>query len=146
MKWQATRGGGGAFNMDNQFWQLVHGDWMQRDALLLVGGAAASGLNLLWGLVPNRHRSRRGLPVALLCLLPLAYLGRGGVVFDFYILAAIPFLCLNLAFALTPLMSLLRARLAQPVTIVLTSAVLTGYLQANTAPAAVCAPSWPGRS
>ncbi|MGI9149166.1 MAG: glycosyl hydrolase family 8 [Chloroflexota bacterium] len=132
LKWQATRGGGGAFNLDNQFWQLVRGDWITRDALLVLGGTAATGLNLLRSLVPRRVRSRRSMAVCLLGLLPLGYLGRGGVVFDFYILAAIPFLCLNVAFAINPLMSLLRVRLAEPMTIVLTSAILTGYLQANT--------------
>ena len=30
-------------------------------------------------------------------VLPLYYLARGGIVFDFYVLAVIPFLCLNLA-------------------------------------------------
>jgi len=132
LKWQATRGGGGALNLDNEFWQLVRGDWMPRDALLVLGGAAAAGLNLVRALVGSRVGRRQGLAVALLGLLPLAYMGRGGVVFDFYILAAIPFLCLNLAFATTLLASRVRFGFPQPIAILLGSALVAGYLDANT--------------
>jgi 4-amino-4-deoxy-L-arabinose transferase-like glycosyltransferase len=92
LKWQATRSGGSVFSLDSMFWQLVREDWLPRDPLLLAGGALASGLNLLRGL-----RERRALLAGLFGLLPLFYLARGGIVFDFYILLALPFLCLNIA-------------------------------------------------
>jgi endo-1,4-beta-D-glucanase Y len=92
LKWQATRTGGGLLSFDNRFWQLVRNDWMLRDPVLLFGGAAATGLNLILG-----HRRPQALAVGSLGVLPLLYMGRGGIVFDYYILAAIPFLCLNLA-------------------------------------------------
>ncbi len=132
LKWQAARGGGGILNFDNQFWQLVRGDWLPRDSILLLGGGLAALVNLITGVIPGRLRSRTGLIVGLLGVLPLAYLGRGGVVFDFYILFAIPFLCLNLAFVFGRLQSWTRARLGQSLAIVLASALLAGYWEAHT--------------
>ncbi|HEX2913295.1 MAG TPA: glycosyltransferase family 39 protein [Chloroflexia bacterium] len=105
LKWQSSRGGGGLFNLDNLFWQLVRNDWFQRDPLLLAGGALATGLNLL------RSWRKPYLQVAgLLGLLPLVYLGRGGIVFDYYILFAIPFLALNLGLFLGPLLGKFSGR------------------------------------
>ena len=101
--WQIGRGGGGPFNLDNQFWTLVSSDWLPRDAVLLVGGALATLLNLARGLRRGQSSSGGALATGLLGLLPLLYLARGGIVFDFYILVAIPFLCLNLAVLLAPL-------------------------------------------
>lgn len=132
LKWQATRGGGGILNFDNQFWQLVRGDWLPRDSILMLGGALAALVNLVTGVLPGRLRSRSGLVVGLLGLLPLAYLGRGGVVFDFYILAAIPFLCLNLSVVLGRLQSSMRTVRGEPLAIVLASALLAGYWDAQT--------------
>lgn len=97
--WQASRGGGGLFNLDNDFWQLLRTDWLPRDPVLTIGGALAVAVNLVRGL-----RDRRALAAGLLGLMPLAYLARGGLVLDFYVLAAIPFLCLNLAVAVAPLL------------------------------------------
>ncbi|MBV9175098.1 MAG: glycosyltransferase family 39 protein [Chloroflexi bacterium] len=128
LKWQASRGGGGAFNLDNQFWQLLRTDWLQRDPVMLLAGVGAIGLNLLRALLPVGSSRRRFLSVGALGLLPLAYLGRGGIVFDFYILAVIPFLCLNVALGLEWLMGRV-----QPVGIVLASALIAGYWQAGTA-------------
>ncbi len=119
LRWQASRGGGGLFNLDNMFWQLVRTEWFPRDPLLAVGGAAAVGLNLLHGL-----RNRQALVVALLGLLPLFYLGRGGVVFDYYVLFALPFVCLNLALLLDWVPRLKRLP-------VWTGAVLSGLVGAG---------------
>jgi len=104
LAWQMKRDGGGMFNLDNQFWQFVRTDWLVRDPLLLVGGVAATALNLLRGL-----RDRRTLMVGLLGALPLYYLARGGLVFNFYILFAIPFFCLNIGVLLAPLCARLPA-------------------------------------
>ncbi|MBV9356053.1 MAG: glycosyltransferase family 39 protein [Chloroflexi bacterium] len=133
LKWQAMRGGGGAFNLDNQFWQLVRGDWLPRDATLVFGGIAATALNIVVSALPSQRRRWSGvLGVALLALLPLAYLARGGIVFDFYVLDALPFLCLNIALALSWMLGTLPT-LAEPATaVVAASALLAGYAQAGT--------------
>ncbi len=96
VRWQATRTGGGFFNLHNQFWTLMRTDWMVKDPALFVAGAGASLVNLVRG-----FRHRQALGAGLLGLLPMVYLARGGVVFDFYILLAIPFFCLNLALLAT---------------------------------------------
>ncbi len=133
LKWQAMRGGGGAFNLDNQFWQLVWSDWLPRDATLVLGGIGAMTANLIGSALPVGRRQRSGaLAVGLLALLPLAYLARGGIVFDFYVLDALPFLCLNIAVALSWMLRTLPT-LAEPATaVVAASALLAGYAQAGT--------------
>lgn len=98
LRWQLGRTGGGALNLHNEFWTLVRDDWWPRDPFLLTGGALAVGINLVRGV-----RDRRALVAGLLGALPLLYLARGGVVFGFYILAALPFLCLNLGLLVAPL-------------------------------------------
>lgn len=106
LSWQATRDGGGMFNPNNEFWQLVVSDWLPRDALLFVGGCLAIVVNLLHGL-----RDRRFLAIGLLGLFPIYYLCRGGIVLNYYILFAIPFLALNLAAAFMPLLNRLPAKI-----------------------------------
>jgi hypothetical protein len=101
--WQLGRDGGGAFNFDNQFWKLLRSEWISRDPILLAGGALATVLNLVRGVRLRGFGDRRAMAAGLLGLLPLAYLLRGGIVFDFYLLVAIPFLCLNLAVLFAPL-------------------------------------------
>jgi 4-amino-4-deoxy-L-arabinose transferase-like glycosyltransferase len=91
LAWQMSRSGGGMFNLENQFWHFMRQDWMWRDPWIIVGGAAATLINLLRG-----FRDRIALVVALFGLLPLYYLARGGLVFNFYILFALPFLALNI--------------------------------------------------
>lgn len=100
VQWQTTRAGE-AIN----FADLVRQQWLPRDALLFGGGLLASVINLLRG-----FRNRQALATGLLGLLPLVYLARGGLVFDYYIILAIPFFCLNLAVLLSWLVSHLRFR------------------------------------
>jgi endo-1,4-beta-D-glucanase Y len=106
--WQVGRGGGGPFNLDNEFWTLVKSVWLPSDAALFVGGALAVVANLAWGCRGRTAAERRSVAIGLLGLLPLLYLARGGIVFDFYVLVAVPFLCLNLAVLVTPLANRLR--------------------------------------
>ncbi|MFI5267726.1 MAG: glycosyl hydrolase family 8 [Chloroflexota bacterium] len=98
VRWQATRGGGGLLNLNNQFWTLLRTDWLVKDPVLFAGGAVASILNLVRGL-----RSRAALGAGMLGVFPLLYLARGGVVFDFYVLLTIPFFCLNIVLLLAAL-------------------------------------------
>ena len=122
LRWQATRTGGGMLNLENQFWQLVRGEWLSRDPLLIGGGALASLANLARGL-----RDRRLLVAGLLGLLPVFYLGRGGVVFDFYVLFAVPFFCLNLALLAAPLLGRLAPRHELPPVALASLLLLAGY-------------------
>jgi 4-amino-4-deoxy-L-arabinose transferase-like glycosyltransferase len=90
--WQLRRDGGGMFNLHNQFWHFMREDWLLRDPILVIAGVAATAINLARGI-----RDRIALVVGLLGLLPLYYLARGGLVFNFYILFALPFFALNIA-------------------------------------------------
>ncbi len=122
LKWQSTRGGGGIFNLDNLFWQLVRKEWFPRDPFLLAGGAAAILFNLVRGLF-----KRAWLTPGLLGLLPLIYLGRGGIVFDYYILFLIPFLCLNLGLVLGQLLKYLPNRLPSGAALIVCGGLLVLY-------------------
>jgi hypothetical protein len=126
--WQSKRDGGGMFNLDNQFWHFVRSDWLVRDPVLLVAGVAATGLNLLRGI-----RNRQALAVALFGLLPLYYLGRGGLVFNFYIVFAIPFLCLNVAALLALLCARIPAWAAGGLVAAIVGGLAMSYWQAGTA-------------
>jgi hypothetical protein len=125
--WQSKRDGGGMFNLDNQFWHMVRADWMVRDPILLVGGAVATVLNLLRGI-----RNRQVLAVALLGLFPLYYLARGGLVFNFYIVFAIPFFCLNIAALLAPLWARIPGWTGALVVATIAGALVVTYWQAGT--------------
>src|SRR5262245_16414478 len=122
--WQMQRGGGGMFNLQNQFWYFVREDWLYRDTLLMLGGVVATVLNLLRGL-----RNRLMLTIALLGLLPLYYLGRGGLVFNFYILFAIPFFCLNIAVLLAPLCKRLPGWGATALVVAIVAVLLGVYVR-----------------
>lgn len=74
----------------------MRSEWAPLDPALVAGGAIAVLLNLLRG-----FRDRRALAAGILGVFPLGFLARGGVVFDFYVLVAVPFLCLNLAVLLS---------------------------------------------
>jgi hypothetical protein len=154
--WQAGRGGGGMFNLDNQFWQILRTDWLIRDPLLILAGAAAVAINLLRGIWlaasgPRSHAEKGGglfhflprrgsgwgmggntLSVALLGLFPLYYLARGGLVFNFYIVFAVPFFCLNIAALLEPLCARLSFHRANVLAIVL-AGLIAGYWWGTTA-------------
>ena len=95
---------------------------------LLVGGAAATALNLLRGI-----RDRQALAVALLGLFPLYYLARGGLVFNFYILFAIPFFCLNIAAAARATLGRMPGWAGAVVVATIAGALVVTYWQAGIA-------------
>lgn len=107
--WRLTEGGGGPFNLDNEFWTLLRGDWLPRDPILLIGGAAAVAVNLVRGIRLRGLHDRSALAAGLLGLFPLLYLARGGRVLDFEVILAVPFLALNLALLVAPVAARLRA-------------------------------------
>src|SRR5262249_1411333 len=111
----------------NQFWALVRSDWLPRDTVLLVGGALTTLLNMARGLRLRTVEQRRAMATGLLGLLPLLYLARGGIVFDFYVLFAIPFLCLNLVVRLAPLSRRLPTLASSGLAIGIALALGVGY-------------------
>ncbi len=100
LRWQASRSGGGFFNIHNQFFQILFGSWLPIDPFLILGGFLAVLANLVRG-----FWDRRALLLGLMGIFPIAYLARGGVVFDFYLIFAIPFLTLNIAMVVDRLVS-----------------------------------------
>ncbi|CAN5139210.1 hypothetical protein BH23CHL1_BH23CHL1_07260 [soil metagenome] len=125
--WQVGRDGGGIFNLNNQFWTLLRNDWLQRDALLLLGGFSASVVNLFRG-----FSDRRAFAAGLLGILPFVYLGRGGVVLSHYVLMAIPFMCLNIAVLFSGIQKLVPARVAGALAVGLLGVMGAVYLQFGT--------------
>nr|MDQ6925931.1 glycosyl hydrolase family 8 [Candidatus Eremiobacteraeota bacterium] len=130
--WQLRRSGGGMFNVHNQFWTLVGLDWLPRDPILFIGGAAASVLNLARGVGWRRIRNRQAFVTGLLGVLPLLYLARGGLVLNYAVLFAIPFFCLNIAVLLQPLADRLPAPTVGICALVIPLALLAGYWHAGT--------------
>ncbi len=127
---QIGRDGGGLFNFNNQFWQLLGNDWLTRDALLVIGGILATFINLGRGLLQS---NRQAMATGLLGILPLIYLARGGLVLNYYILFAIPFLCLNLAVLLGPVLQLTGRRAGKGLALAGSVALVGGYWLVGTA-------------
>jgi endo-1,4-beta-D-glucanase Y/4-amino-4-deoxy-L-arabinose transferase-like glycosyltransferase len=103
--WQGTRPGGSIFEPDSMVRINIRAAWASVDPFLFIGGVAAVFGNMVRGI-----RNRQAMAAALLGLMPLLYLARGGVVFDFYILFAIPFLALNIAVFLSSMEKFLSSR------------------------------------
>lgn len=122
LRWQAGRGSNG------QFWQLLKDDWLLRDPILFGGGVIASVINLFWVF----RKDRRPFAASLLALLPLLYLARGGLVFDFYVIFIIPFLCLNLAILLNNLSKRLPELATAGLVVLVTGVLVIGYWRAGT--------------
>lgn len=71
------------------------GFWKDADALLMVAGAASIGGNFLLSWLKPRKPGLR--VVALLPVIYLMFLARGGVTFAYYVIPLLPLLALNLA-------------------------------------------------
>ena len=139
--WQNFRDGGGLLNYNNQFWELVRNDWFMRDPLLLGGGVAAALFSLRRG-----FGNRQAMAIALLSLVPLVVLARGGLVLNYQILLVIPFLCLALAAAFSFLLDKLPTPAVAGVTALAIVAVLAGYwLSGNLQPLFTERPAEAGR-
>jgi endo-1,4-beta-D-glucanase Y len=81
---------GGLFAGDSLFWLMVR-RWVSEEPLLVLGGSAAMLLSIL--LAPLRPvAGLLGLSTALLWL----FLGRGGIVIEFYLVPLLPLLAINL--------------------------------------------------
>ena len=122
LAWQMRRDGGGMFNLNNQFWHFMREDWLLRDPIIIVAGVGAVAINLIRGI-----RDRMALVVGLLGLLPLYYLARGGLVFNFYILFALPFFALNIAVLFAVLFGRMRPWATGAVVLAIVGALLLNW-------------------
>lgn len=139
--WQLSRPGGGTFSFTNDFFWYVRSDWLWRDVVLLPLGVAAIVLNAYRGL-----RRRRSLVAAIAALIPCLYLARGGIIFVYYIVFALPFLALNLGLALDAVLRRLepaRSRLLGASLLVLLLGIYWG--RGTLAPLYTQHPDAPGR-
>jgi 4-amino-4-deoxy-L-arabinose transferase-like glycosyltransferase len=107
--WQVSRPGGNPFDASSEL-RIAITDWLRRDALLVVGGVAASFRNLL-----RERRRSWTTPVGVLGLVAFGFLARGGIVYPFHVGLALPFLALNLGIASGDL--LVRVRLPHAVAV-----------------------------
>lgn len=92
MQWEASRGAdGGIANFQSAFWQTA-GQWVTRDPVLILGGTAAALVCMV--------AFRRHPPLAALGWVTVSFwlfLGRGGMILDFYLVPLLPFLALAIA-------------------------------------------------
>ena len=92
LKFQASRGqDGGLFNMDSGIWAYAR-VWSQEDPFVVMGGTICAILSVL--LIPWY---RMVGVVGLVTLSLWAFLARGGVVIEFYLVPLVPLLALNIA-------------------------------------------------
>lgn len=90
---QFQRGGGGIFDVSKSaFWNNVS-IWLEADPVILVAGAVATVMTLLLGIKDKFARI-----VGLLSASMWAFLMRGGLVIEFYILPLLPFLALSISY------------------------------------------------
>ncbi len=90
---QASRGAdGGIFNPDSLFWRVTQ-EWAREEPFLVIVGSVASLVAVLLATKPHRRLfGIIGLPALLLWL----FLGRGGVILEFYLIPLLPLLALNI--------------------------------------------------
>jgi hypothetical protein len=92
IEWQASRGAdGGILDSSSGFWHAVH-SWVHSEPLLVVGGTAAMAY-----LIIMRRRNVIASTIAWLTLSLWLFLGRGGLVSDFYLVPMLPLLALGVA-------------------------------------------------
>jgi endo-1,4-beta-D-glucanase Y len=106
---QGSRGkDGGLLAADSLFWLMVR-RWAMEEPLLLLAGGGAMALSIL--LTPWRPvAGLLGLSTAMLWL----FLGRGGIVIEFYLVPLLPLLAINLGVVIGLLAGALRVRLRRP--------------------------------
>lgn len=102
--WQMGRRGGTLIDPDSRV-HMSLGDWLQRDApLVLVGFASALANALRFRREPTRA------VIGILAIVSLGFLLRGGIVFAFHVPLAIPFLALNFGLGSLDLVGSIRPR------------------------------------
>ena len=120
--WQLHRTQGSAVSGNGLFWKMMHSFWLTKDSHLLIVGAVATVVLLFQGVL-SRSRRQTALVPAMLTVSYAAYLMRGSVLLDFYIVPLIPLLALNIGL----LIGQAQRRAPPPVTVAVV-AVLLGVL------------------
>jgi hypothetical protein len=94
LQWQASRGphDGGFLNPSSQFWNQA-ANWAHSEPLLVIGGSLAAGISIV---IFRRDRTMSMIGWMILSL--WLFLGRGGILVDFYLVPALPLFALSLAF------------------------------------------------
>ena len=130
LQWQASRGphDGGILNPSSQFWnQAVN--WAHSEPLLTIGGSIAAGISIV-GFRRNAAMSMIGWMILSLWI----FLGRGGILVDFYLVPALPLLALSLALVadrgVQALMAVWRGRGSRLLAAVLVAGLSLGCLSA----------------
>jgi Dolichyl-phosphate-mannose-protein mannosyltransferase len=91
---QASREGGSVLDADSAFWTYTS-SWVRSEPLLVLAGSAAALISVL---LIKRQRLAGVMGLATFSL--RAFLARGGVVIDFYLVPLLPLLALNLGLVL----------------------------------------------
>jgi 4-amino-4-deoxy-L-arabinose transferase-like glycosyltransferase len=127
--WQLGRPGGNPFDPASEL-HVALGDWIRRDALLVLGGVAAAVRNAL------RDRAHSWTtPIGAFGLLAFGFLVRGGIVYPFHVPLALPFLALNLGVVSVELLRRMASpRLAATRRAVVAVAVIAAFWAASGAP------------
>jgi 4-amino-4-deoxy-L-arabinose transferase-like glycosyltransferase len=120
--WQLGRGGGGMFNWYNDFWRSLRNEWWPLDPPMLIGAGVVTVLGLL-----SSIWFRRGLAINVLSFFTILYMMRGGLVFSFYLLASLPFVCLSAGLLVQSIVSKLPNRLTPWLSGALVAVVVFGY-------------------
>jgi len=101
LEYQVSRGNGhGFFSLENDFWLNMRLYWLPRDPFIIIGGIAATILALFFGF---RQRAIWLAAFPGLCI--LAFLARGSLVIEYYIVPAIPFFALNIALVVSEVLA-----------------------------------------
>jgi 4-amino-4-deoxy-L-arabinose transferase-like glycosyltransferase len=115
--WQVSRRGSSILDMSSQFWLFYNSKWAFKDSFILIAGAAAMVLCLIFW-ATNR---KKGMPfmAAFLLTFPFAiYLARGSELLEFYIVPLLPFLALCIGLVTQRFISAVTLKVAvAPVTI-----------------------------
>lgn len=109
LAWQAARGkDAGILQSDSQFWNIVTGNWVVYEPLLVAGGTLAA-----FGLLLFIRRDVRLAVLGILTLSLWAFMARGGIVYDQYLLPLVPLLAMTVAIAVWLLASAFGALIAR---------------------------------
>lgn len=92
LKFQATRGNVSIFSAQSSFWSVLS-TWFRGDPLIIILGLVSIIINLVIGI-----KKRPALIIGLLAFSYIAFLLRGGLILEFYVVPLIPLVALSIAY------------------------------------------------
>lgn len=109
IEWQASRGAdGGILATSSGFWHAIR-SWVQSEPLLVVGGTASMAY-----LIIARRRNVIASTIGWMTLSLWLFLGRGGLVSNFYLVPLLPLLALGVAITVAGVADFVRSWAASP--------------------------------